>query len=217
MPARAPGDHTGLVAPELAPCARCPWEPGLSARSLLPPSRPVCPGRRPAPPLPQSGHQPAVERPLPAVPVHRQRERPGERVRRPLTAHLWGPPAPPPRAVAGVCCCGWRSLEKRVARGGSLSSGGAAGRVLPRRARPRPREARAGAGASAQLPRLPSGVFTHPAPTVYQLPRPPSHPSTHQLTHPSSIRPPIRILSTSSSLRSPVVSKHLLYASRAPF
>lgn len=207
MPARAPGDHTGLVAPELAPCARCPWEPGLSARSLLPPSRPVCPGRRPAPPLPQSGHQPAVERPLPAVPVHRQRERPGERVRRPLTAHLWGPPsAPSPGGGWGLLL--WVALPRK--EGGE-------------RREPEQRGcswACAPAQGTATAPRGPGRCRGQcPAPAAAKRCVYPSctHPSTHQLTHPSSIRPPIRILSTSSSLRSPVVSKHLLYASRAPF
>ena len=90
----------GMASRCVSPLAwRCPCNPPSSRLS----PRPVRQGRRPAPAGPQSQPQLAVERPLPALPVHRQRQRPGEQVpprRRTCVSAL----CPRSNAGSGICC-----------------------------------------------------------------------------------------------------------------
>lgn len=64
---------------------------------------PVRQGRRPAPAGPRSQPQLAVEWPLPALPVHRQRQRPGEQVP-PRWRTCVAVSCPRSNAGSGICC-----------------------------------------------------------------------------------------------------------------
>lgn len=79
-----------LILWRLSSCSMsgAPGSPGTSDLPSCLSPHPVCQGHSPAPPLPQSEPQRAVERPLPSLLVHRQWQRPGEHVPNPLAVHL---------------------------------------------------------------------------------------------------------------------------------